>query len=389
MKRVILIVLDSVGVGALPDADRFGDGNASTLAHVVEKTGVQLHNLRELGLGNIEGSGLLPADVPKGFYGKAMEKFSGKDTTGGHWEIAGIIAPPFPTFPQGFPPEVLDAFCQINGIDGVLGNVAASGTEIIKELGDKHVATGKPIVYTSADSVFQIAAHEAVIPIARQYEICENARSILSGPFAVGRVIARPFEGESGHYTRTKRRRDFSLPPTGKTILDAICEAGQKVWGVGKIEDIFAHRGLTKSEHTADNPSGIEATLRMIRAGGNGLVFTNLVDFDMLYGHRNDAEGYARALAYFDGKLPEIMEALLPQDLLIITADHGCDPTIPGTDHTREYTPILAYGKSMGRVGNLGVRQSFSDIAATISEYLDLGKWPIGDSFAGQLRKGE
>ncbi|MGI6168973.1 MAG: phosphopentomutase [Christensenellales bacterium] len=388
MKRVILIVLDSVGVGALPDAHRFGDENANTLAHIVEETGLELPNLRSLGLGNIPGSGIKPISSPKGFYGKAMEQFPGKDTTGGHWEIAGILAPSFPTFPEGFPQEVIDAFCAATGVSGVLGNEAASGTEIIMRLGDEHVATGKPIVYTSADSVFQIAAHEGVIPIDRQYDICKTARDVLTGDFAVGRVIARPFEGESGQYTRTVRRRDFSLPPTDRTMLDAIAEAGLEVWGVGKIEDIFVSRGLTRSEHTVDNPSGIQETLRMMGEGSCGLIFTNLVDFDMLYGHRNDVEGYAAALAYFDKRLPEIVGALKIEDLLVITSDHGCDPTIPGTDHTREYTPILAYGRGLSRGGDLGVRESFADIAATVIEYLGLGTWPLGKSFAKEL-KGE
>ncbi|MDL2289474.1 phosphopentomutase [Clostridia bacterium OttesenSCG-928-F22] len=386
MARVIIIVLDSLGVGALPDAARFGDEGANTLGHIAEKRGLSVPNMLSLGLGNIPGTGLEKAEKPKAAYGKSMERFLGKDTTGGHWEIAGyILEQPFPTYPDGFPMDVIEEFCRRCGVGGVLGNKAASGTEIIKELGDEHKRTKWPIVYTSADSVFQIAAYAGVIPLEELYRICKVAREVLHGEHAVGRVIARPFTEENGAYVRTKNRRDFSLQPEGKTLLDAVKENGMEVIAIGKIEDIFAGRGVTKALHTTSNEDGIEATVDVIRQKTDGLVFTNLVDFDMLYGHRNDLEGYGAALEYFDKHLLRILDGLYEDDLLIITADHGCDPTFPGTDHTREYVPLLAYRKGQEHGADLGVRDTFADIAATAAEFLKMDSWPVGTSFLSLL----
>ena len=315
------------------------------------------------------------------------EKSNGKDTTTGHWELAGIITEnPFPTFTEtGFPKEFIEQFEQAIGTK-VLGNYAASGTVIIQDLGDEHRRTGYPIVYTSADSVFQIAAHEDVIPLERLYEICQIARDMLTGDWAVGRVIARPFIGnQKGEYTRTKNRKDFSLPPTGPTILDAVKAAGLTVAGVGKIEDIFEHRGLTRSTHTPDNPSGIRQTIAYTQEDFGGLIFTNLVDTDMIYGHRNDVPGYANALMAFDAALPELMAAMKPDDMLILSADHGCDPTTPSTDHSREYVPLLVWGPGLSPAA-LGVRATFADVAATIADYLDLPDSFSGQSFLKEVR---
>ncbi|MGI6175607.1 MAG: phosphopentomutase [Christensenellales bacterium] len=387
--RSIIIVLDGVGVGALPDAGRFHDEGSNTLGHVVKETGISLPNLCDYGLGCIDGTGLRAVPFPKACYGKSMERFEGKDTTGGHWEIAGHIAEPFQTFSEGFPQDIIDLFMEKTGVEGVLGNVAASGTEIIRVLGDEHVKTGYPIVYTSADSVFQIAAHEDVIPIGRLYDICAAARDILMGPYLVGRVIARPFEGESGQYQRTQRRRDFSVAPTGKTLLDAVAETGMDVLGIGKIEDIFAHRGLTRSLHTTNNHDSTNAVIDCLREDFAGLVFANLVDFDTLYGHRNDVHGFARALCAFDERLPDIIDVLHDDDLLILTADHGCDPTTKGTDHTREYVPVLAYAKWLKKGVSLGIRNSFADITATICEYLGLTPWGVGESFLQSMKEAK
>ncbi len=372
MKRVILTVLDGVGVGALPDAASYGDVGANTLRHVVASASPALPNMAKIGLGHIDGAGYPADDSAIGAFGKAKERSPGKDTTTGHWEIAGLtLAQPFPTYPEGFPKDVMDAFeSAIN--TKTLGNKPASGTEILVELGEEHLKTGYPIVYTSADSVFQIACHESVHTPEKLYEMCETARRILTGEHAVGRVIARPFSGEPGHFVRTPRRRDFSLDPTGETLLDAVKAAGKQVLGVGKIEDIFNHRGLSKSNHAAGNPACIEAMLDYMREDFEGLLFTNLVDTDMVYGHRNDPAGYAQALAYFDSKLPELFSLMGPEDLLIITADHGVDPTFPGTDHTREYVPILCWHKGMKKLSDIGVRESFADIAATVADYLNL-----------------
>lgn len=385
-KRVILIVLDSVGVGELPDAYKFGDEGSNTLGHVTEKTGVELPNMGRLGLGNIIPLKSVPENPNAiGGYGKMAEKSAGKDTTTGHWEITGLfIEKPFPTYPHGFPEEIIKEFEKRIGRK-VLGNKPASGTEIIKELGEEHVKTGFPIVYTSADSVFQVAAHEDVIPLEELYRICEIAREILKDDHAVGRVIARPFTGTPGNFVRTGNRRDFSLKPFEPTVLDMLKEEGYEVFAIGKIEDIFAGQGITEKNHTTNNDEGITATIKAMDDIKNGLIFTNLVDFDMLYGHRNDVEGYAKALKHFDNRLQEIMEKLTKEDLLIITADHGCDPTTPSTDHSREYVPLLVYSPLMAYGVNLGVRSTYSDVAATIAEIFKVGPTKHGTSFLREL----
>jgi phosphopentomutase len=323
------------------------------------------------------------------------ELTAAKDTTSGHWELAGLIMEkPFVTVSR-FPDAFLAEWCKRADVNGWLGNKAASGTRIIDELGDEHMRTGYPIIYTSADSVFQIAAHEDVIPIAKLYAICEVAREMLTGDLFVGRVIARPFTGTSGNWKRTERRKDYAVEPVGETILDGLTSMGQTVLGIGKIEDIFCNRGITHTDHTTNNPDGIRATIDALKFGGDSLIFTNLVDFDMLYGHRNDVEGYARALEYFDAQLPEILDSLQPDDLLYITADHGCDPTTPSTDHSREYVPVLAYGAGVKAV-NLGTRKTFADLGATVYDQLrlniDVGyeesfmeKWKAGESFLGEI----
>ncbi len=385
MKRVILTVLDGVGVGALPDAASYGDVGSNTLKHVVSVASPALPNMAKIGLGQIDGAGY-PADGgAKGAFGKAMERSPGKDTTTGHWEMAGLtLKQPFPTYPNGFPKEVMEAFENAIGTK-TLGNKPASGTEILVELGEEHLKTGYPIVYTSADSVFQIACHESIYSPDRLYEICEIARRILTGKHAVGRVIARPFAGEPGNFVRTPRRHDFSVDPTGETLLDVVKAAGMQVMGVGKIEDIFNHRGLTKSNHAAGNPACIEAMLDYMREDFTGLLFTNLVDTDMVYGHRNDPIGYAQALTYFDSKLPEVFSLMGPEDLLIITADHGVDPTFPGTDHTREHVPILCWHKGMKKLVNLGVRDTFADIGASAAEFLGLPQRFSAKSFLNEI----
>jgi len=341
--------------------------------------------MAKIGLGHIDSAGYPKDTGAKGAFGKAMERSPGKDTTTGHWEMAGLaISQPFPTFPEGFPMDVMDDFEKAIGRK-TLGNKPASGTEILMELGAEHLKTGYPIVYTSADSVFQIACHESVYPPDKLYEICETARHILTGQYAVGRVIARPFEGEPGNFVRTPRRRDFSLDPTGETLLDVTKAAGMQVVGVGKIEDIFNHRGLTKSNHAAGNPACIETMLSYMREDFTGLLFTNLVDTDMVYGHRNDPIGYAQALSYFDQKLPEVFSLMGPEDLLMITADHGVDPTFPGTDHTREHVPILCWHIGMKKLVDLGVRDTFADMAATIAEYLGLPQRFSAKSFLNDI----
>lgn len=388
--RTILIVLDSVGIGALPDAKRYGDEGADTLGHVAEASGgLKLPNLVRLGLGNVRPLvGVPPADRPSAAYGRLAEASAGKDTTTGHWEMAGLVLDrPFPVYPDGFPPEVIEPFTRAIG-RGILGNKAASGTEIIADLGEEHLRTGRPIVYTSADSVFQVAAHEGVIPVEELYRMCRVAREILVEPHGVGRVIARPFGGEPGAFYRTPRRRDFSLAPPRPTLLDVLSGAGIPVTGIGKIEDIFAGRGVTAARHTANNREGMEETRRWLYRG-EGLCFTNLVDFDMLYGHRNDVRGYAEALEAFDAFLPSLLTGLRDFDLLIITADHGCDPTTLGTDHTREYVPFLGVGPLVRGGVNLGTRPTFADIGATVSEWLEGPPLPVGTGFAEAIRKGE
>lgn len=373
MKRGIIIVLDAVGIGELPDAAEYGDKGSNTLMHVKEKTDwLDLKNMCSLGLGLIDGNNLYEkTDNPKGAYGKMVERSKGKDTTTGHWEISGIhLDKPFPTYSEGFPKEVMDKFEKAIGT-GTLGNYAASGTVIIQDLGDEHIKTGKPIVYTSADSVFQIAAHEDIIPVSQLYKICETAREILQGENGVARVIARPFTGEKGNYTRTQNRKDFSLPPVAPTLLDYMKKAGKEVACVGKIEDIFCGRGITKSVHTHTNAEGIEQTIKYINEEFEGLIFTNLVDTDMLYGHRNDVEGFAKSLQYFDDNLQRIIDVMKDEDILFITSDHGCDPTTPSTDHSREHSFILMYGKNV-KPCNLGTRKTFSDIARTIADYVGI-----------------
>lgn len=389
-KKVCILVMDSVGIGALPDAGRFGDQDSDTMGNLIRCFGdLRIPNLLRLGLANIDGvsfSHLKRQDVTGGF-GRAVEKFAGKDTTGGHWEIAGLqLKRPFPTYPNGFPEEVLSLLEARTG-RGIIGNCVASGTEIIARLGEEHVRTGKLIVYTSADSVFQIAMHEGIIPLKEQIRIGEIAREIMQGDHPVGRVIIRPFVGGPGGYRRTTNRRDFSIPPTGPTILDAINQAGLEVAAVGKIEDVFNFRGITRSNHTHTNDEGIQATIEYLKQPFSGLIFTNLIDFDMLYGHRNDIEGYARAVEAFDVQIPSILDALGEEDLLIITADHGCDPTTKSTDHTREYIPILASGKHVLPGVNLGTRETFSDIAATVMEWLGLTPWPVGTSFFKTIKR--
>lgn len=365
------MVLDSAGVGEMPDAADWGDAGSDTLGNVIDSRPISLPNLQLLGLGNIRPFKNLPAsDDPSGGYGKCTLKSNGKDTTTGHWEMAGIILEKaFPTFPQGFPAAVIDEFIGKADVPGVLGNVPASGTEIIKELGEEHVRTGKPIVYTSADSVFQIAAHEEVIPIKRQYEICTIAREMLDGPHKVGRVIARPFIGKSAEtFTRTENRHDYAVPPPNENLLPLLASKGFDVVAVGKIASIYDSVGVTEDLTAKNNDQSIDQTINALNSDSNGLIFSNLVDFDMLYGHRRDTEGYACALEHFDRRLPEILDALGADDLLIITADHGNDPTYRGTDHTREYAVLLSYGKSAKPGVNLGTRQSLSDIGQTIAE---------------------
>lgn len=383
IKRVILMVLDSAGVGEMPDAAKYGDEGSNTLGNVAKAVGgLAMPNMQKMGLGNIISiEGVAPASHPTGAYGKAAEKSAGKDTTTGHWEIAGVVLErQFPVYPNGFPPEVIDEFEKRIGRK-VLGNKVASGTELIKELGDEHIKTKNPIVYTSADSVFQIAAHEDVIPVEELYKICRIAREILQGEHAVARVIARPFIGKSGEYVRTYNRADFSLTPPHDTLLDNVVKAGMEVVGVGKIWDIFAGQGITKSFHTQGNMDGIDKTLEAMDILERGLVFTNLVDYDMLYGHRNDPEGYAKALEDFDMRLPEILSKLGQNDVLIITADHGCDPTTESTDHSREYVPILIYGEKIKPGVNLGTLNSFSDIGQTVADFLGCSSLKNGTSF--------
>ncbi len=387
VQRVIIIVLDSVGVGAMPDAHLYGDEYSNTLGHIAEAlNGLSLPHLESLGLGKVISiKGVSPFIEPLGYYGKMSEISAGKDTTSGHWEMMGVVTTkPFPTYPKGFPVEVIKAFEKKIGRP-ILGNKPASGTEIIRELGKKHIQTGFPIVYTSADSVFQIAACEETIPVPELYRMCEIAREILTGKHAVGRVIARPFVFKNGQFKRTERRRDFSLPPPASTVLDYALQEDFEVIGVGKIGDIFAHKGLSEEIHTSDNQEGIEQTIHCIKRNFKGILFTNLVDFDMKYGHRNDVNGYANALKTFDQSIPEIINALRKEDILFITADHGCDPTTISTDHSREYVPLLVYGKELSHPKSLGIRKTFADLGATVTEILDLKPIQHGQSFYKEL----
>ena len=386
-KKAILIVLDSVGIGALADAAAYGDAGADTLGHIIAACHPHIPNLMALGLGNIDGVSFGGAvDAPCGCYGKLKEVSAGKDTTTGHWEISGVqLARPFPTFPEGFPQDFIDAFEKATG-RGTLGNKPASGTAILDELGEEHIATGKLIVYTSADSVFQIAANEAVVPLEELYRYCEIAREMLTGDLEVGRVIARPFIGEkAGAFTRTGGRRDYSAVPPD-TMCDLLERSGRTVYAVGKIEDIFCMRGITKSNHAAGNAACMDAAFAAMKEDFDGLLFVNLVDFDMVYGHRRDAAGYAKALEAFDAQIPEIMALMGDEDMLIITADHGCDPCHSGTDHTREHVPALVWGKGMKAGVNLGVRDTYADLSATVLDFFGVENTLKGTSFLGDVK---
>ncbi len=385
--RISLIILDSVGIGEMPDSESWGDKGADTLGNILKSRKVNLPNLQNLGLGNIRPlENLPPVENPIGSFGKCTLKSNGKDTTTGHWEIAGIVMErAFPTFPQGFPQRIIDKFIAETNVAGVLGNVAASGTEIIRQLGEEHIKTGKPIVYTSADSVFQIAAHEEVIPIEKLYEICKIARKILDGKDKVGRVIARPFLGSNAaDFSRTTNRHDYAVAPPSDNLLPLLQEKGFDVVCVGKVASVYDSMGVTEDLMAKNNEQSIDQTINALNKNSHGLIFSNLVDFDMLYGHRRDVEGYAKALEYFDERLPEILDALREDDLLIITADHGNDPAHQGSDHTREYTPLLVYGKSAKQSVNLGTRQSLADIGQTIAENFGV-KLKDGVSFLNDI----
>ncbi len=386
MKRVFLFVLDSFGIGAMPDSESFGDVGVNTLKSCATSPNLHIPNMKKLGLGNVDGVDCLgKVEAPSGAFCRLSEASMGKDTTIGHWEIAGIVSPsPLPTYPEGFPEEVLEPFKAATG-RGVLANAPWSGTEVIDKYGDEHVRTGDLIVYTSADSVFQIAAHEEVVPPEQLYEYCRIARKILQGKHGVGRVIARPFIGTSGNYKRTSNRHDFSLEPPAQTLLDTLCEKNMASIGVGKIYDIFAGRGTTEHVYNQSNANGMEHAMNYADKDFNGLCFVNLVDFDMLFGHRRNIEGYAQALNEFDAWLPGFMEKLGQDDVVMITADHGCDPGYTATtDHTREYVPLLIAGKKV-RPGSLGTRYSFADIAATVAELLGVEYACPGKSFAKEI----
>lgn len=384
-RRVVMIILDGVGVGALPDADQYGDRDANTLLHVARVAGrLHLPNLARLGLGQLLELPCLPTCPTVGAWGRMAEKAAGKDSTAGHWELMGVVLEqPLPTFPTGFPKEIIDEFTARTGL-GVLGNIAASGTDIIRDLGEAHLRTGFPIIYTSVDSVFQIAAHEEIIPVEKLYEICLQTRELLN-PWRVGRVIARPFIGKSpDQFKRTSRRHDYSLPPVSSSVLDRLCEAGIDVCGIGKIGDLYAGRGLSEQLPTCSNHEGMEQVLSALGRMDSGVILANLVDFDMLWGHRQDSAGFASGLEIFDAWLPELMRVLEDDDLLLVTADHGCDPTTPGTDHTREYVPLLAWYPEMEKGVDLGTRESFADAGATLAEAMGV-KSPAGASFLSQL----
>jgi phosphopentomutase len=386
INRIFLVVLDGVGAGELPDADQYGDVGSNTLAHTAQAVGgLKLPNMARLGLGHVTAiEGVPPDPAPVGCWGKMREASPGKDTITGHWEMAGVILPrPFPTYPNGFPLQIMQAFEQAIGTP-TLGNYAASGTVIIQELGAEHVRTGFPIVYTSADSVFQIAMHEQVIPVERQYQICEIARNLLVGPYAVGRVICRPFEGADGNYQRTERRKDYPVSPP-PTVLDELQSAGRAVHAIGKIYEIFNGRGITTWDHTTNNAAHIVALQTAARTNDSPLIFANLEDFDMLYGHRNDPRGMASALETWDASLPALLDALRPGDLLLLTADHGNDPTTASTDHSREYPFLLAYGPDVKRGGALGIRATYADIAATVRHACGLPSAAQGTSFLPEL----
>ena len=387
--RVLLIVLDGAGIGAMPDAPDWGDAGADTFGHILESRPVRLPNLQRYGLGNIRPlRALPPLDQLTGSYGRCALRSNGKDTTTGHWEMAGIVLDhAFPTYPNGFPAAVIDRFVRETSVPGILGNIPASGTEIIKDLGAEHVKTGKPIVYTSADSVFQIAAHEEVIPLERLYDICEIARCILDGEHKVGRVIARPFLGQPGSFYRTENRHDYAVPPPRANLLPALADEDLDVVCIGKIASIYDSMGVTKDLTAKNNEQSIDQTIKALKDSTHGLIFSNLVDFDMLYGHRRDTEGYAKALEHFDTRLPEIESAMRADDVMMITADHGNDPTFRGSDHTREYAPLLVYGKNARPGINLGTRASLADIGQTIANNFGL-RLNAGDSFLDKISHG-
>ena len=385
MKRAILIVLDSVGVGELEDAKSYGDEGSHTLDHVYKScNGLEIKELEKLGIGNIEG-----VNAPKkcenaiGAYGRSKEASKGKDTVTGHWEISGVILEkPLNTYPQGFSKEIIDEFIKRANIKGILGNVVASGTQIIEDLGEEHVKTGYPIIYTSADSVFQIAAHEDIIPVEKLYEMCQIARDMLVNEWA---VLARPFIGEAPNFKRTSNRRDYALDPFNKTMLEYLKEENLEVAAVGKIEDIYNGKGITCAVHTKSNMDGVDKTLDYMDTIKEGLIFTNLVDFDMLYGHRNDPSGYGKALEEFDNRLQEIYSKMTDEDILIITADHGCDPTTSSTDHSREHIPVIVYGKHVKPGVNIGTRETFADIGKTILDFFNVKNELVGKSFLNEI----
>lgn len=388
--RIILIVLDGAGIGEMPDAPEWGDAGSDTFGHILESRAVRLPNLRRYGLGNVRSlKNVPPLHQPEGSYGRCALRSNGKDTTTGHWEMAGIILDQaFPTYPNGFPQPVIDRFIAETGVPGILGNIPASGTEIIKQLGEEHVKTGRPIVYTSGDSVFQIAAHEEVIPLPRLYGICEIARRLLDGEHKVGRVIARPFLGETGSFYRTENRHDYAVPPPAENLLTALKDENLDVVCIGKIASIYDSVGVTEDLTAKNNQQSIDQTIRALQQNTRGLIFSNLVDFDMLYGHRRDTEGFARALEHFDSRVPEIESEMRHDDLMIITADHGNDPSFPGSDHTREYAPLLVYGKSARRGVDLGTRASLSDIGQTIARNFGL-RLKAGDSFLREVASSQ
>ncbi len=386
-RRVIWIILDGVGLKALPDAAEYGDEEAATLPHVAAACGgLRLPNLQQLGLGNlVEIAGVPAVAAPRGAFGSLIERSVGKDSIVGHWELAGVVSDqPLATYPQGFPESLVEPFTAIAGVEP-LGNVPAGGISILKKYGEEHVKTARPILYTSVDSVFQVAAHEDVIPLERLYEICSQTRQLVDD-YQIGRVIARPFCGNiHDGFRRTARRKDFSMPPPCSTLLDLLIADGVEVSAVGKIWDLFAGRGISSSALSVDNDDGMAKTLEALSKLDSGLLMVNLVDFDMAYGHRNDVAGFGRALEKFDDWLPLLCAEMQPADLLVITADHGCDPTVPGTDHTREYVPVLCWSKRMSEGVNLGVRQSFADVGATLAEFFDLETMAEGDSFFSDL----
>ncbi|MDM8128322.1 phosphopentomutase [Paraclostridium benzoelyticum] len=389
MSRVIWMIIDSVGIGALPDSEKFGDVNVNTLGNIVKNyKDIKLPNMLKLGLGNIDGiDSLEGVESPIGVFGRASEVSKGKDTTTGHWEMTGVLVEtPFRTYENGFPKEIIDEFERKTNRK-VIGNKPASGTAILDELGEQQMKTGEVIVYTSADSVFQIAAHEEIIPLDELYKMCEIAREIMMGDNAVARIIARPFVGQPGAFERTSNRRDYSLSPFEDTVLDNIKNSNLDVIGVGKIEDIFNKQGITEAIHTKDNMDGVDQTINYMKKENNGLIFTNLVDFDSKYGHRRDVKGYKEALEEFDARIPEILENMKDDDILIINSDHGNDPTYKGTDHTREYIPMLIYGKNVKDGLNLGTRSSFADIGATVADILNVKMPKHGNSFKNDIIK--